>query len=438
MEDSFDVNCSRYHSTILAELKNNHELSDITLVVGRNRYLAHKLILGAASPVFRQMFDGKWKESKEKFVTLDEPKECHNVFEIFLDFIYGCKKGTISLHVDDVKPLLILADKYQVDSLRDTCSKFMETLIEGNIDRAFAWLTFAESRMLSTVVDRCYEVICWNLKKAAMSDVWPLISVEQLLAIVRRLDVIVDAEYEIFLVVEEWCKSQSKEIYEETKSDMEKVISSIEYGNMTTGELQKVQESPITKDFCFLAKAIRDAIALRSLETEFCLAIKTKRRYLRTKGTKCIDFQNTTADHINSATLNGIQNFSYRDGTPVRCDFTFEYKQSKEQKVFRIVGFRRPSTGSMHMCYGRSGSSNSVDTIRVVGIFLIKSKETGIIHHVLDCNEVMKLDKLEVGDSIVDFPRISSIDISQFQGNYLGQFEIRYRIAVKLYHAYPK
>ena len=128
IEEWFHINCSRYHSTTLVDLRNSEEHSDITLIVGSNRYLAHRLILGAASPVFRQMFNGKWKESQETSVTLDEPKECQVVFYIFFDFIYGCKNGTISLHVDDVEPLLTLADKYQVDSLKDMCCKFMETL----------------------------------------------------------------------------------------------------------------------------------------------------------------------------------------------------------------------------------------------------------------------------------------------------------------------
>ena len=313
-------------------------------------------------------------------------------------------------------------------------------MIEGDIDMAMRWLTFAESRMLSDVVDRCYKVICWNLKRAAASDKWSLLSTEQLLAIVSRRDVIVDTEYEIFVAVEEYNRQDPID-YIETKSDYEKIISAIEFGSMTTGELQKVRESFLIKEFSTLAKVIKEAAALRSLETEFCLAVKTKRRYLRTTGTKDIDFQKSVTDHMNSATLNGIQNFAFRNGTPVRCDFIFEYKQSEEQKVFKIVGFRRVSSGRSSIYNPsnatgfRLGSTNTTDSINVVGIFLIKNKETGIIHHVLDCNEVRKLDTLEVADTIVEFPKISCIDINQFHGNYFGQFEILYRIAVKLYHA---
>ena len=52
--------------------------------------------------------------------------------------------GITSLNENNVFPLLTLADKYGVLYLKDLCCKFIETVVEGDIEHAFAWLSLAE------------------------------------------------------------------------------------------------------------------------------------------------------------------------------------------------------------------------------------------------------------------------------------------------------
>ncbi len=163
---SFRINYSRMVAKNFAKLRHDHTTSDIILEVGSKYYHTHKLVLCNVSPVFGQMFNGKWKESNENRATLDETEQCQKVFDIFLDYAYGCRNGFLPMTISDVVPLLTLADKYEVNGLKGLCSKFMQTLVEGNIKQAITWMQTAEELQLESVLQRCYEVICWNLKQA--------------------------------------------------------------------------------------------------------------------------------------------------------------------------------------------------------------------------------------------------------------------------------
>ncbi|XP_072051704.1 BTB/POZ domain-containing protein 17-like [Amphiura filiformis] len=244
-ESAYHINCSRVVSENFEKLRHDRESSDIILQVGSKRgsncYYTHKLILSNASAVFRQMFNGKWKESEEKRATLNETKKCQEVFPIFLDFIYGGKKGAILLNADNVVPLVTLADKYEVTALKDLCCKFAETLIDGNVRRALSWLKIAEDLKLTPVSDRCYDVICWNLKQAFMilGEFDLDLTTKQMLAILEREDVVVETEFDVFMAVEKWLTSFYVQELLRDGTGLIQILQHIEFRNMTTDELKK-------------------------------------------------------------------------------------------------------------------------------------------------------------------------------------------------------
>lgn len=60
------INCFGNERLLLQEQArycNNEKLSDVTLLVGGNKYYAHKLVLVRASDVFERMLTGAWTDS---------------------------------------------------------------------------------------------------------------------------------------------------------------------------------------------------------------------------------------------------------------------------------------------------------------------------------------------------------------------------------------
>ncbi|XP_057339511.1 speckle-type POZ protein-like [Microplitis mediator] len=92
--------------------------SDIELIVQKKKFQAHKLVLMVRSPVFRAMLTTDMRENNEKTVTIKDIDS--EVLKSMLEFIYTDKVSDL----DDVaEQLLEAADKYQIHTLKEICTK---------------------------------------------------------------------------------------------------------------------------------------------------------------------------------------------------------------------------------------------------------------------------------------------------------------------------
>ena len=93
---------------------------------------AHKLILAFGSPVFMTQFYGTMKEEKNAIPVEDSNCE---VFKIFLDTIYNKKIALKDLNFKMLGELFYLAEKYQLDLLKDSIVKVVSsrTLVSSEV-----------------------------------------------------------------------------------------------------------------------------------------------------------------------------------------------------------------------------------------------------------------------------------------------------------------
>ncbi|XP_064617021.1 kelch-like protein 2 [Liolophura sinensis] len=107
--------------SLLADFTSPDHFSDITLVVEDKPIHAHKTVLSLASPVWKAMFSGDFKEKRVDFVDL--PGKVHGDVVELLEFVYPpCKK---SLTDDNVYKILPLTDEYQIQWLKDASEEFL-------------------------------------------------------------------------------------------------------------------------------------------------------------------------------------------------------------------------------------------------------------------------------------------------------------------------
>ncbi|OXU30766.1 hypothetical protein TSAR_013232 [Trichomalopsis sarcophagae] len=100
---------------------------DVTIVVGEKKFPAHKNILSARSPVFSAMFEHDMLENKENIVEITDV-DAETMAEV-LRFIYAGKIKDIEKSAVD---LLVLADKYQIETLRIMCEGAMVKNLNTN------------------------------------------------------------------------------------------------------------------------------------------------------------------------------------------------------------------------------------------------------------------------------------------------------------------
>lgn len=110
----------------------NKQLTDVELVVEDKIFHSYRLLLSARSPVFATMFSDRMKESQKGQIRIDDVSP--NTFWHFLQFIYN---GTVKPEAD-LRKLLVLADQYQVETLKNVCLSAIEKETSAEIvTRAF-------------------------------------------------------------------------------------------------------------------------------------------------------------------------------------------------------------------------------------------------------------------------------------------------------------
>ncbi|CAL1296386.1 unnamed protein product [Larinioides sclopetarius] len=104
----------------LTNILQDGSLSDIVLQAGTETFQAHRAVLGARSPVFKEMFQRDFEQIEKKVETLDLDA---GVLRKLLLYIYT---GIVEdLQWDVAVSLYTAATKYELIPLRDTCSKFL-------------------------------------------------------------------------------------------------------------------------------------------------------------------------------------------------------------------------------------------------------------------------------------------------------------------------
>lgn len=106
----------------LLNLWKTKTLSDVTFKCKNKPIEAHTLILASGSPVLAAMFQHNFKENQKKVVEIQDTEA--NVFEELLRFIYT---GNFSINNVNVAQILVAADKYAVETLKEECAMHLAT-----------------------------------------------------------------------------------------------------------------------------------------------------------------------------------------------------------------------------------------------------------------------------------------------------------------------
>ncbi|XP_062574908.1 kelch-like protein diablo isoform X1 [Saccostrea cucullata] len=126
--------------------------TDVTLLVEGRKIHVSKAVLSQHSPVFKAMFSGNFKESKQKEVPLHD-KKFQDVVE-FLRSFYPNMKHKLTEH--NVLQVLPLAHEYQ-SSLVDDCEEFMVDMCKPGtnltVTTLLDYIIAAEKYDLHTLMD---------------------------------------------------------------------------------------------------------------------------------------------------------------------------------------------------------------------------------------------------------------------------------------------
>ncbi|KAF5279209.1 hypothetical protein FQR65_LT03456 [Abscondita terminalis] len=163
-------------SSILAGFQSLRErklLFDITLIVGRKHFKAHKAVLAACSDYFRAMFTEPMLESRQNEVTLNGLTA--KGFKIVLDYMYTAR---LVLDQSNVQDVLSAANHIQIQLVVYACCTYLQNQIE--IENCVDIANIAENYCLSHLKNRTYMFMSAHLIEFSNSHEFYRLSMHQL------------------------------------------------------------------------------------------------------------------------------------------------------------------------------------------------------------------------------------------------------------------
>lgn len=248
--------------TSMSEHFNNPDMSDLELKVGNQSYYVHKFVLGLMSDVFRTMCSRRW-DGDQNVMQVQESEECLPVFEPFLRFFY-C--GDIEIDVSTALPLLMLADKYNVEPLKEKFEDFMrKTVKDGSVTGALRWFTYAQVSGHSSLQFSCVDVIITKMDEVVASEDFLQLEIGFLVALLGRDDLVVLWEKTIYGSVARWISDHADISNEEVII----LLKLVRFSMMLPEQLYEIEMSSFFEKYKdILGPLISDAHRFRSIATE--------------------------------------------------------------------------------------------------------------------------------------------------------------------------
>ncbi|CAH1263854.1 BTBD17 [Branchiostoma lanceolatum] len=249
----------------MTKFHNNPDLSDIVLRVGPNVYYAHKFALARSSDVFHTMLAGQlWEDSKKSEIVLKESSACEEVFGEFLKYFY-C--GQVTLEIDTAVPLLLLGDKYNVESIRTECEKFMRRKVQGGnlgARAAVMYIHYARMYGFEELEEKCFDAISRKFESAVAMPEWLDLDVQYVGELLQCTTVIVENEFAVFKAMQDWVLAEYREA--QAGENLIRLLPHVRFSQMLPQQLVNVERSIIGQKFpLLLSPFINEAYRFRSL-----------------------------------------------------------------------------------------------------------------------------------------------------------------------------
>ncbi|CAF5004666.1 unnamed protein product, partial [Rotaria sp. Silwood1] len=237
------LNATNEHVELTSKFFNNPQFSDIRLRVGTNVYYVHKFVLAKASDVFATLLYSQHWTSNESEIILEEQDECQgDVFEKFLKFFYTAK---VTLHESIIIGLLCLADKYNVQSLRNLCTQYMIMKAKPpNVRNGIAWYSIAKQFSLDDLRDVCIKTVAWNMEYLLSSinqNEWFRCEFDFIRELLSTSNLVITNEYRLYTSLSDWLLARSSDML--IASYACELLPLIRFSQMLPKQLYQIEQS---------------------------------------------------------------------------------------------------------------------------------------------------------------------------------------------------
>ena len=183
--------------TSMCQLRNEHNLCDITLRSGEQEFDAHKIVLAASSPYFNAMFTNEHVESRLEKVTLNGVDPI--ALSQLIDFAYS---ATLTICEDTVQMLLSAANQLQITAVVEACCDFLRDRIDP--ENCLGIAAFADMHGCSQLFVTSWKYAIENFRQLSKTEEFLTTPAPLLAELVKSEDLRVRSEEELLECVLRW------------------------------------------------------------------------------------------------------------------------------------------------------------------------------------------------------------------------------------------
>lgn len=196
----FDYEERQHPRNVFKQLHNlvkKGELCDAVLIAGDNEIKAHRIVLAANSPYFRDMFIGEFSEPEGVPVVIEEVDE--DSLTGLIEFAYTSR---IKLTQTNVYKLFEAADVLQFQGVKNACFRFFRSQMnKSNCIRT--WM-FAESHNCTELLEAALKFMEVNFLDIVRGSEFLNIEPETVSKIVSLEDLAITCEEQVYEAVLGW------------------------------------------------------------------------------------------------------------------------------------------------------------------------------------------------------------------------------------------
>jgi BTB/POZ domain-containing protein 9 len=205
MGDNQDLRLARIdHVELLSSqsgsLYQSREFTDVTFVVEKEKFKAHRVMLAARSDYFRALLFGGMRETNP--ANEIEITDCSSTaFDALLGYIYTGKMFLGEHRPEIVLELLSLAHKYGFLALESAIQGYLKAILDvKNVCQIFDLSAFFQLRDLFS---SCLDFLDQNAGEVLSTDSFAMLSKNSIIEIIKR-DSFCAPEVQIFCAVTDW------------------------------------------------------------------------------------------------------------------------------------------------------------------------------------------------------------------------------------------
>lgn len=213
---------------IMNTLRRSAKLCDVTLLVGDEKFLCHKIVLASSSSYFRAMFTGGMREEEMSIIPLHGIHPC--TLAVLIDFAYTAE---IRVSEQNVCYLLPAATMFQMNHVVEACSVFLEQQLDAS--NCIGITDFASEHGCADLESKAREYIYKHFSEVSKCDEFLQLTSCQLVNLIKHDELNVKCESEVFNAVIRWVQHDT----EKRLCKLESMLSAVRCHFLSPNFLEK-------------------------------------------------------------------------------------------------------------------------------------------------------------------------------------------------------